>query len=83
MGPVIKSEPGALAITFIDGVFHLRRGEWSDWEHHGACAVQECFDSIFGSAGIGSRPYAVDGGEVCGESCRFFFVRYAPGAIVL
>ena len=72
-----------MAITFIDGVFNLRRGEWSDWGRHGACAVQEYFDSLFGSASIGSRRYAVDGGEVCDEGCPLFFVRYAPGTVVL
>ena len=72
-----------MAITFIDGVFYLRRVEWSNWEHHGACAVQECFDCIFSSVGIGGRRCAVYGGEVCGEGCRFFFVSYAPGVVVL
>ena len=72
-----------MAITFIECVFHLRQGEWSNWESHGACAVQECFDSIFGSVGTGGRPYAVYGSEVCSKGFRFFFVSYAPGAIVL
>jgi hypothetical protein len=38
---------------------------------------------MFRGAGIGGLQYAVNVGEVCGESCRFFFVCYAPGAINL
>ena len=72
-----------MAITFTDCIFHLRQGEWSNWNRHGACAVQECFDCIFGSFVIGGRRYAVYGSEVSGEGFGFFFVRYAPNAIVL
>ena len=39
--------------------------------------------TIFGNVGIGGWQCAEYGSEVCGEGCRFFFVSYAPDAVVL
>ena len=73
MGPVIRSEPGALWLLHLLMASFTSVGEngvIGSVMGHGLSRNVLIVFSV--GAGIGGRWYAVYGGELCDEGCRFF-----------